>query len=114
MRTYRPTYVNVPFGVSDATAADIYCAFSTKADSNANYVNGTGDATSTKFEIGELVYLRGALPDGQLYSSFANRDVTSMNLSGQRKILAAADNPTANRRVRVVDTRSHSHRASGI
>src|SRR5260370_40721111 len=57
------TSVNVPFvRFQTPTAADIYCAgFITKDRvPDANYVNGgLQTPTSTKFEIGELVYLAG-------------------------------------------------------
>jgi hypothetical protein len=96
------TYVNVPFvRFQTPTAADIYCAgFLTKERiPNANYVNGGLETpTSTKFEIGELVYLAGSgYQTGQLYSVVRQiRDVNEYEIyPGQRKILAAADNPTA-------------------
>jgi len=110
------TYVNVPFvRFQTPTAADIYCAgFLTKERiPNANYVNGGLETpTSTKFEIGELVYLAGSgYQTGQLYSVVRQiRDVNEYEIyPGQRKILAAAGQPYGEiGRVRVVDTRSHS------
>ncbi len=110
------TQVNVPFvRFQTPTAADIYCAgFLTKERvPNANYVNGGLETpTSTKFEIGELVYLAGSgYQTGQLYSVVREiRDVNEYEIyPGQRKVLAAAGQPYGEiGRVRVVDTRSHS------
>jgi hypothetical protein len=110
------TSVNVPFArFQTPTAADIYCAgFLTKERiPNANYVNGGLETpTSTKFEIGELVYLAGSgYQAGQLYSIVREmRDVNEYEIyPGERKILAAAGRPYGEiGRVRVVDTRSHS------
>src|SRR5208282_821477 len=110
------TPVNVPFvRYQTPTAADIYCAgFITKERvPNANYVNGgLNTPTSTKFEIGELVYLAGTgYQVGQLYSVVrAMRDVNEYEIyPGQRKVLAAAGRPYGEiGRIRVVDTRSHS------
>src|ERR1039457_5669600 len=67
------TSANVPFvRFQTPTAADIYCAgFLTKERvPDANYVNGGLQTPySTKFEIGELVYLAGSgYQAGQLYS----------------------------------------------
>ena len=97
------------------TAADIYCAgFLTKERiPDANYVNGGLETpTSTKFEIGELVYLAGSgYQTGQLYSIVREmRDLNEYEIyPGQRKVLAAAGRPYGEiGRVRVVDTRSHS------
>jgi hypothetical protein len=110
------TTVNVPFvRFQTPTAADIYCAgFLTKERvPDANYVNGgLQTPTSTKFEMGELVYLAGGgYQTGQLYSVVREmRDVNEYEIyPGQRKILAAAGRPYGEiGRVRVVDTRSHS------
>src|ERR1700678_1045435 len=110
------TTVNVPFvRFQTPTAADIYCAgFLTKERvPDANYVNGGLQTPfSTKFEIGELVYLAGSgYQSGQLYSVVRElRDVNEYEIyPGQRKILAAAGRPYGEiGRVRVVDTRSHS------
>jgi hypothetical protein len=110
------TSVNVPFvRFQTPTAADIYCAgFITKNRiPDANYVNGgLQTPTSTKFEIGELVYLAGSgYQAGQLYSIVREiRDVNEYEIyPGQRKVLAAAGRPYGEiGRVRVVDTRSHS------
>jgi hypothetical protein len=110
------TSVNVPFvRFQTPTAADIYCAgFITKERvPDANYVNGGLETpTSTKFELGELVYLAGSgYQAGQLYSVVREmRDVNEYELySGMRKVLAAAGRPYGEiGRVRVVDTRSHS------
>src|SRR5580658_5473416 len=67
------TTANVPFvRFQTPTPADIYCAgFLTKERvPDANYVNGGLQTPfSTKFEIGELVYLAGSgYQAGQLYS----------------------------------------------
>jgi hypothetical protein len=110
------TSVNVPFvRFQTPTAADIYCAgFITKERiPDANYVNGGLETpTSTKFEIGELIYLAGSgYQAGQLYSVIREmRDVNEYEIyPGMRKILAAAGRPYGEiGRVRVVDTRSHS------
>jgi hypothetical protein len=110
------TRVNVPFvRFQTPTAADIYCAgFLTKDRvPDANYVNGGLQTPSTtKFALGELVYLAGSgYQAGQLYSVVREmRDVNEYEIyPGQRKILAAAGRPYGEiGRVRVVDTRSHS------
>ncbi|HYW38775.1 MAG TPA: hypothetical protein VE957_11730 [Terriglobales bacterium] len=110
------TSVNVPFvRFQTPTAADIYCSgFLTKDRiPDANYVNGgLQTPTSTKFEIGELVYLAGSgYQAGQLYSIIRElRDVNEYEIyPGERKVLAAAGRPYGEiGRVRVVDTRSHS------
>jgi len=96
------------------TAADIYCAvFYQRADSQRQLRHGGLETpTSTKFEIGELVYLAGSgYQTGQLYSVVRQiRDVNEYEIyPGQRKILRAAGQPYGEiGRVRVVDTRSHS------
>src|SRR5580704_10852 len=113
------TSVNVPFvRFQTPTAADIYCAgFITKNRvPDANYVNGGLETpTSTKFEIGELVYLAGGgYQAGQLYSVVREmRDVNEYELyPGQRTVLAAAGRPPGQiGRVRGVD--SGRHRAMG-
>ena len=110
------TAVNVPFvRYQTPTAADIYCAgFLTKERiPDANYVNGGLETpTSTKFEIGELIYLAGTgYQTGQLYSIVREvRDVNEYEIyPGQRKVLAAAGRPYGEiGRVRVVDSRSHT------
>ena len=110
------TSINVPFvRFQTPTAADIYCAGFISPDriSDANYVNGGLETpTSTKFEIGELVYLAGSgYQAGQLYSVVRElRDVNKYEIyQGQRKMLAAVGHPYGEiGRVRVVDTRSHS------
>ncbi|MFZ1130774.1 MAG: hypothetical protein WBV31_17695 [Terriglobales bacterium] len=110
------TSSNVPFvRFQTPTAADIYCAgFITKDHvPDANYVNGGLETpTSTKFEIGELVYLAGTgYQVGQLYSIIREmRDVNEYEIyPGQRKVLAAAGRPYGDiGRVRVLDVRSHS------
>ncbi len=110
------TTVNVPFvRFQTPTAADIYCAgFLTKDRvPDANYVNGgLQTPTSTKFEIGELVYLAGSgYQAGQLYSIVRElRDVNEHEIyPGQRKVLAAAGRPYGEiGRVRIVDTRNHT------
>ena len=90
------TSVNVPFvRFQTPTAADLYCAgFITKDRMpDANYVNGgLQTPTSTKFEIGELVYLTGTnYQTGQHYSIIREiRDVNEYEIyPGERKVLAA-------------------------
>ena len=110
------TSVSEPFvRFQTPTASDLYCAgFLTKERvPDANYVNGGLETpTSTKFELGELVYLAGSgYQAGQLYSVVREmRDVNEYELyPGQRKVLAAAGRPYGEiGRVRVIDTRSHS------
>jgi hypothetical protein len=107
---------NVPFvRFQTPTAADIYCAgFITKDRiPDANYVNGgLQTPSSTKFQVGELVYLAGSgYQAGQLYSVIRElRDINEYELyPGQGKVLAAAGRPYGDvGRVRVLDTRSHS------
>jgi hypothetical protein len=110
------TSVNDPFvRFQTPTASDIYCAgFITKEHiPNANYVNGGLETpTSTKFELGELVFLAGSgYQAGQLYSVIREiRDINEYELyPGQRKVLAATGRPYGEiGRIRVVDTRSRS------
>jgi hypothetical protein len=110
------TSVNVPFvRYQTPTQADIYCAGFISKDRipDANYVNGGLETpTSTKFEIGELVYLAGGgYQAGQLYSIVREiRDVNEYEIyPGMRKILAATGRPYGEiGRVRIVDTRSRS------
>jgi len=110
------TSVNVPFvRFQTPTTADIYCAgFLTKEHiPNANYVNGGLETpTSTKFEIGELIFLSGTgYQAGQLYSIVREmRDLNQYEIyPGQNKVLANAGRPYGDiGRVRIVDTRSHS------
>jgi hypothetical protein len=110
------TSVNDPFvRFQTPTASDIYCAgFITKERiPDANYINGGLETpTSTKFELGELVYLAGSgYQAGQLYSVIREiRDINEYELyPGQRKVLAAVGRPYGEiGRVRVVDTRSRS------
>lgn len=110
------TSVNVPFvRYQTPRAADIYCAgFITKDRiPDANYVNGgLQSPSSTKFELGAMVYLAGSgYQTGQLYSIIRElRDTNEYEIfPGQKKMLAAAGHPYGEiGRVRVVDTRSHS------
>ncbi|MFZ3264209.1 MAG: hypothetical protein WA172_09415 [Terriglobales bacterium] len=110
------TSVSVPFvRYQTPTQADIYCAgFITKDRvPDANYVNGgLQTPTSTKFEIGEIVYLAGSgYQAGQLYSVVRElRDVNQYEIyAGMRKMLASIGHPYGEiGRVRVLDTRSHS------
>jgi len=109
------TSVNVPYvRFQTPTAADIYCAGFLSKDRvpDANYVNGGLETpTSTKFEIGEMVFLAGSgYQAGQLYSIVRElRDVNEYEIfPGQKKILAATGHPYGEiGRVRVVDTRNH-------
>lgn len=110
------TSVNVPFvRYQTPTAADIYCAGFISKDRipDANYVNGSVETPiSTKFKLGELIYLAGSgYQAGQLYSIVRElRDVNEYEIfPGQKKILAATGHPYGEiGRVRVVDTRSHT------
>ncbi len=110
------TSVNMPYvRFQTPTQADIYCAgFITKERiPDSKYVNGGLETpTSTKFEIGELIYLAGGgYQAGQLYSIVRElRDVNEYEIyPGMRKALAGAGQPYGEvGRVRVVDTRSHS------
>ncbi|MFY9673448.1 MAG: hypothetical protein WB817_08345 [Terriglobales bacterium] len=107
---------SVPFvRYQTPTQADIYCAgFVSKSKvPDAKYVNGGLETpTSTKFEIGELVYLTGKdYQVGSLYSIVRElRDVNEYEIyPGMRKLLNAAGHPYAEvGRVRILDTRSHS------
>jgi hypothetical protein len=108
--------VSVPFvRFQTPTQADIYCAGFISKDRvpNANYVNGgLQTPTSTKFEIGEIVYLAGTgYQAGQLYSVVRElRDVNEYEIYvGMRKMLSQIGHPYGEiGRVRVLDTRSHS------
>jgi hypothetical protein len=110
------TSVNVPFvRYQRPTTADIYCAgfISKERLADANYVNGgVHTPTSTKFEMGELVYLAGTgYQAGQLFSIIRElKDVNEYEIyPGQRKLLKATGHPYGEiGRVRVLDTRSHS------
>ena len=93
------TSVNVPFvRFQTPTAADIYCAgFLTKDRvPDANYVNGgLQTPTSTKFEIGELVYLAGSgYQAGQLYSIVREmRDVNEYEIYPGKKSIGCRRAP---------------------
>jgi hypothetical protein len=110
------TAVNVPFvRYQTPTAADIYCAGFISKDRvpDANYVNGgLQTPTSTKFQIGDLVYLAGrGYQAGQLYAIVRElRDSDEYEIyPGQRKLLAATGHPYGEiGRVRVIDTRNRS------
>ena len=110
------TSANVPFvRFQTPTAADIYCAgFLTKERvPDANYVNGgLQTPASTKYGIGELVYLAGSgYQVGQLYAVVREmRDLNEYEIyPGRSKVMAAAGRPYGEiGRVRVIDTRSHS------
>jgi len=110
------TSVNSPFvRFQTPTAADIYCAgFLTKERvPDANYVDGgLQTPASTKFGIGELVYLAGTgYQAGQLYSVVREmRDLNEYEMyPGRKKVMAAAGQPYGEiGRVRIIDTRSHS------
>jgi hypothetical protein len=110
------TSANVPYvRFQTPTQADIYCAgFITKDRiPNANYVNGGLETpASTKFEIGELVYLAGSgYQPGQLYSIIRElRDVNEYELyPGMRKVLNSTGRPYGEiGRVRILDTRNRS------
>jgi hypothetical protein len=108
------TSVSVPFvRYQTPTAADIYCAGFISKDRvpDANYVNGgLQSPTSTKFEVGELVYLAGTgYQAGQLYAIVRElKDVNEYEIyPGERKLIKATGHPYGEiGRVRVIDTRS--------
>jgi hypothetical protein len=110
------TSVNMPFvRYQTPTTADMYCAGFISKDRlpDANYVNGgLQTPTSTKFEVGELVYLSGTgYQAGQLFSIVRElRDVNEYEIyPGERKLLKAAGHPYGEiGRVRVLDTRNRS------
>jgi len=110
------TSVGMPFvRYQTPTVADIYCAGFISKDRlpDANYVNGgLQTPTSTKFDIGEIVYLTGtSYQVGQLYSVIRElKDVNQYEMyEGMRKLVASAGHPYGEiGRVRVVDARSHS------
>ena len=110
------TSINMPFvRFQTPTAADIYCAgFLTKERvPDADYVNGGMQTPgSTKFGIGELVYLAGnTYQVGQLYSVVREtRDLNEYEIyPGRKKVMAAAGQPYGEiGRVRILDARSHS------
>jgi hypothetical protein len=110
------TSANVPFvRFQTPTPADIYCAgFLTKERvPDANYVDGgLQTPSSTKFGIGELVYLAGSgYQVGALYSVVREmRDLNEYEIyPGRKKVMAAAGRPYGEiGRVRIVDIRSHS------
>jgi hypothetical protein len=110
------TSANVPFvRFQTPTPADIYCAgFMTKERvPDANYVDGgLQTPASTKFGIGELVYLAGSgYQVGQLYSVVREmRDLNEYEIyPGRKKVMATAGRPYGEiGRVRIVDIRSHS------
>ena len=110
------TTVSVPFvRYQTPTQSDIYCAGFISKDHvpNANYVNGGLETpTSTKFEIGEVVFLTGTgYQAGQLYSIVRElRDVNEYEIyGGMRKMMSAIGHPYGEiGRVRILDTRSHS------
>ncbi len=107
---------NVPFvRYQTPRAQDIYCAgFITKDRiADANYVSGGLETpVSTKFKIGDMIYLAGSgYQVGQLYSIVRElKDVNEYEIfPGQKKILAATGRPYGEiGRVRVVDTRNHA------
>lgn len=107
---------SVPFvRFQTPTQADIYCAgfISKERLPDAKYVNGgLQSPTSTKFEIGELVYLTGKdYQVGSLYTIVRElRDVNQYEIyPGMRKLLSNVGHPYGEiGRVRVLDVRSHS------
>ncbi len=107
---------SVPFvRFQTPTQADIYCAgfISKEKLPDAKYVNGgLQSPTSTKFEIGELVYLTGKdYQVGSLYTIVRElRDVNQYEIyPGMRKLLGTVGHPYGEiGRVRVLDVRSHS------
>ena len=86
--------VSIPFvRYQTPTQADIYCAGFISKDRvpDANYVNGgLQTPSSTKFELGQIVYLAGTgYQAGQLYSIVRElRDVNEYEIySGMRRML---------------------------
>lgn len=110
------TSANVPFvRYVTPTKADLYCAgfISRERLPNANFVTGGLESpSSTKFETGEIVYLRGTgYQVGQLYSIIRElRDVNEYEMfPGQKRALSAAGHPYGEiGRVRVLDTRNRA------
>ena len=110
------TTMGMPFvRYQTPTAADIYCAGFISKDRlpDANYVNGGLDTPdSTKFEIGDIIYLTGTgYQVGQLYSVIRElKDVNKYEMyAGMRKLVASVGHPYGEiGRVRIVDQRSHS------
>jgi len=110
------TVVGMPFvRYQTPTPADVYCAGFISKDRlpDANFVNGgLHTPTSTKFEVGELVFLTGnSYTVGQLYSVI--RELKDLNkyemYDGMKKLVASVGHPYGEiGRVRVVDARSHS------
>ncbi|MGH9643119.1 MAG: hypothetical protein ACRD3Q_11920, partial [Terriglobales bacterium] len=93
---------SVPFvRYQTPTQADIYCAGFISKDKipDARYVNGgLQSPTSTKFEIGELVYLTGKdYQVGSLYTIVRElRDVNQYEIyPGMRKLLNSVGHPYA-------------------
>ncbi len=107
---------SVPFvRYQTPTQADVYCAGFISKDKipDAKYVNGgLQTPTSTKFEIGELIYLTGKdYQVGSLYTIVRElRDVNQYEIyAGMRKLLGAVGHPYSEvGRVRILDTRQHS------
>jgi hypothetical protein len=107
---------SVPFvRYQTPTQADIYCAgfISKEKIPDAKYVNGgLQTPTSTKFEIGELIYLTGKdYQVGSLYTIVRElRDVNQYEIyAGMRKLLNTVGHPYAEvGRVRILDIRAHS------
>ena len=107
---------SVPFvRFQTPTQADIYCAGFISKDTlpDAKYVNGgLQTPTSTKFEIGELVYLAGkGYQAGHCTASCAKcvTSTSTRSIEGMRKLLGSVGHPYGEiGRVRVLDIRSHS------
>jgi hypothetical protein len=109
-----PTNATFPFErVQTPTAADLYCAgFITKQSvPDASFVlGGLNSPSSTKFQNGDLVYLKGSgYQIGQQYTIV--RELKDPNAGetfpGQHKLVAATGQPYAEvGRVRIVDTRT--------
>jgi hypothetical protein len=110
------TSASVPFvRFQTPTQADIYCAgfISKQKVPDAKYVNGgLQTPTSTKFELGELVYLSGKdYQVGSLYSVVRElRDVNEFEIyPGMRRLLNTVGHPYSEvGRVRILETRQHS------
>lgn len=109
-----PTNASFPFErVQTPTSADLYCAgFITKQSvPDANFVlGGLNSPSTTKFQNGDLVYLKGAgYQVGQQYTIVRElKDPNQYELfPGQRRLLAATGQPYSEvGRVRIIDTRN--------
>lgn len=109
-----PTSASFPVErIPTATYADLYCAgfISRQSLPDANYIaGGLETPTTTKFERGDIVYLKGTgYSAGAEYEIVrALRDVNEYEMyPGEKKLLKATGQPYEEvGRVKVIDTRS--------